>query len=117
MSMIWRWVISLLVWLSADHDRIATEPARAAAAVSAARASIIEEMAAKPAPVPVRPARAADMKTPLFDVHCKSCKQCSSLLDENGVEQGLCVDGFRLWQQDYRNALKPCASGSCPPRR
>ena len=53
MSMIWRWVISLLVWLSADHDRIATEPARAAAAVSAARASIIEEMAVKPAPVPV----------------------------------------------------------------
>jgi hypothetical protein len=51
--MIWRWVISLLVWLSADHDRIATEPARAAAAVSAARASIIEEMAAKPAPAPV----------------------------------------------------------------
>lgn len=51
MSMVWRLVISLLVWLSADHDRIATEPARAAAAVSAARASIIEEMAAKPVPV------------------------------------------------------------------
>ena len=54
MSILWRWVISLLVWLSADHDRIATEPARAAAAVSAARASIIEEMAAKPVPVPVK---------------------------------------------------------------
>ena len=55
MSILWRWVISLLVWLSADHDRIATEPARAAAAVSAARASNIAEMAAKPpAPVPVR---------------------------------------------------------------
>ena len=55
MSILWRWVISLLVWLSADHQRIATEPARAAAAVSAARASILEEMAAKPpAPVPVK---------------------------------------------------------------
>ena len=55
MSILWRWVISILVWLSADHQRIATEPARAAAAVSAARASIIEEMAAKPpAPVPVK---------------------------------------------------------------
>jgi hypothetical protein len=52
MSILWRWVISMLVWLSADHQRIATEPARAAAAVSAARASILEEMAAKPAPVP-----------------------------------------------------------------
>lgn len=55
MSILWRWVISILVWLSADHQRIATEPARAAAAVSAARASIIEEMAAKPpAPVSVK---------------------------------------------------------------
>ena len=55
MSILWRWVISILVWLSADHQRIATEPARAAAAVSAARASIIEEMAAKPpTPVPVK---------------------------------------------------------------
>ena len=54
MSMIWRWVISLLVWLSADHDRIATEPARAAAAVSAARASLIAELAVKPVPVPVK---------------------------------------------------------------
>ena len=61
MNMIWRWVISLLVWLSADHDRIATEPARAAAAVSAARASIIEEMAAKPpAPVPVKSGTTCD---------------------------------------------------------
>ena len=51
MSILWRWVISMLVWLSADHQRIATEPARAAAAVSAARASIIEEMSAKPVPV------------------------------------------------------------------
>ena len=51
MSILWRWVISILVWLSADHQRIATEPARAAAAVSAARASIIEELAAKPVPV------------------------------------------------------------------
>lgn len=51
MSMLWRWVVSLLVWLSADQHRLATEPGRAAAAVSAARASILEEMAAKPKPV------------------------------------------------------------------
>ena len=54
MSILWRWVISILVWLSADHQRIATEPARAAAAVSAARASILEELAATPVPVPVK---------------------------------------------------------------
>ena len=55
MSILWRWVISLLVWLSADHQQLATEPARAAAAVSAARASIIAEMRRPaPAPVPVK---------------------------------------------------------------
>jgi hypothetical protein len=30
-----------MVWLSADTDRLATEPARAAAAVSAARAAVV----------------------------------------------------------------------------
>ena len=40
-ALLWRWVVSLMVWLSADTDRLATEPARAAAAVSAARAAVV----------------------------------------------------------------------------
>jgi hypothetical protein len=52
MSIFWRWIVSCLVWLSADHDRLATEPGRAAAAVSAARASILEEMESPPSPKP-----------------------------------------------------------------
>jgi hypothetical protein len=40
-ALLWRWVVSLLVWLSADADRIATEPARSAAAVAAARAAVV----------------------------------------------------------------------------
>lgn len=54
MSIFWRWIVSCLVWLSADHDRLATEPGRAAAAVSAARASILEEMESQPKPQPVK---------------------------------------------------------------
>jgi hypothetical protein len=45
MVMFWRFVVSFLVWLSADTDRLATEPARAAAAVAAARASMVGEAA------------------------------------------------------------------------
>lgn len=41
--------------------------------------------------------------TPGFDGHCRACKQCGGgLLDENGEEQGLCEEGFRLWQDDLR---------------
>lgn len=43
MAWLWHWVVSLLVWLSADPQRLATEPARAAAAVAAARASMVDK--------------------------------------------------------------------------
>jgi len=43
----WRWVISLLVWLSSDADKLATEPARAAAAVAAARAAVVDSSAVR----------------------------------------------------------------------
>lgn len=42
MAWLWHLIVSFLVWLSADTDRLAAEPARAAAAVAAARASIID---------------------------------------------------------------------------
>jgi hypothetical protein len=107
MSWLWRWIVSVLVWLSADHERIATEPARAAAAVAVARASIIDEMAAKPLP-PAPPAPAC---------------RCSST----------CVRG--VWRPDGRIEARcdctcprcvaerakgmtsgTCSSGTCPPR-
>lgn len=43
----WRWFISLLVWLSADADKLATEPARAAAAIAAARAAVVDSAAVR----------------------------------------------------------------------
>jgi nitrous oxide reductase accessory protein NosL len=52
---------------------------------------------AKPEPAP-KPS-----STPTFDAHCRSCKQCGGgLLDENGQEQGLCEEGWRLWKEDTR---------------
>lgn len=47
--MVWLWqlVISFLVWLSADPHHLATEPARAAAAVAAARAAVVDQAAVR----------------------------------------------------------------------
>lgn len=43
--MVWLWnlILSFLVWLSADTQRLAAEPARCAAAVAAARATLVGE--------------------------------------------------------------------------
>jgi hypothetical protein len=38
---IWSVILSLLVWLSADPQKLAAEPARCAAAVAAARATVV----------------------------------------------------------------------------
>lgn len=40
-ALFWKWVVSLLVWLSADTHSINAEPARCAAAVAAARATVV----------------------------------------------------------------------------
>lgn len=39
-ALFWKWVVSLLVWLSADSRDLNAEPARCAAAVAAARATL-----------------------------------------------------------------------------
>ncbi len=60
--------------------------------------------AAKPLPVsPVKKPAA----TPSFDDHCRECKQCSGgPFDENGEEQSLCEEGFRLMQEDLRKSAQ-----------
>jgi hypothetical protein len=37
----WKWLVSVLVWLSADQHQLNTEPARCAAAVASARATMV----------------------------------------------------------------------------
>lgn len=100
---LWRWIISLLVWLSSDNHQLETEPGRAAAAVAAARASMLEDRGPQPAP-PAPPA----------PTDCR----CSST----------CVKG--VWRPDGRiearcecqcarcvaERAKGCTSGTCPPR-
>lgn len=53
MTTLWRWLISILAWLSADPQAADLEHPRAAAAVSAARASMLRDTAPPPpAPTP-----------------------------------------------------------------
>jgi hypothetical protein len=75
MVLIWRWVVSLLVWLSADTERLATEPARAAAAVAAARAAVVGAGTARNGVESV-----AAIKTPAYD-------------DAKDVKAAACVSG------------------------
>ena len=57
------------------------------------------------ATVPPTPTKPIEIPTPGFNAQCQTCKQCGGgLLDENGQEQGLCEEGFRLWQQDLRDS-------------
>lgn len=53
---IWRWIISWLVWLSADPATITAETPKSAAAVAVAYASLAPEPESVPKPVkPVGP--------------------------------------------------------------
>ena len=42
-ALFWKWMISLLVWLSADRASLDAEPPRSAAAVAAARAAVVDQ--------------------------------------------------------------------------
>lgn len=53
MLSLWRWFISVLVWLSADPNQITEETPRAAAAVAVAYAALAPEP--EPEPKPVKP--------------------------------------------------------------
>ena len=94
MSVVYRWVISMLVWLSADPQTIDLERPKAAAAVAAARSSMTVEAA--PAPQPKPPAPAV----------CVECK---------GTGYLVMPDGHRVQCQQCKGA--GCPDGKCPPRR
>lgn len=53
MTSLWRWFISILVWLSADPAIMTEERPRCAAAVAVAYAALAEEP--EPAPAPPKP--------------------------------------------------------------
>lgn len=94
----WQWVVSLLVWLSADPQRLATEPARAAAAVAAARAAVVGASAVRDSVESV-----AAIKTPAFDAHAAKCKTCTN---RNPAGPGVCEEGRKAYAADVKAARK-----------
>lgn len=88
---LWRWIISWLVWLSADPQAIDLERPKAAAAVAAARSSMeVDAGPRPPAPQPKPPAVCSDCNGTGYlvmpDGHRVKCAQCS------GTGKG-CPDG------------------------
>ena len=90
-ALFWKWVVSLLVWLSADSRDINAEPARCAAAVAAARATMDGTSAVR--------SGVEAVPTPQFDAHAEKCKRC---YNRNPNRPGLCDEGFRLLQEDLK---------------
>ena len=63
---VWRWLISWLVWLSADPQAITVETPKAAAAVAVAYAALTPEPDDKPEPPkPVGPVNTPKVPAPL----------------------------------------------------
>ena len=105
MVMFWRFVVSFLVWLSADTERLAAEPARAAAAVAAARAAVVGAGNPRDSVESV-----AAIKTPAFDAHAAKCKTCTN---RNPAGPGVCDEGRAAYAKD----VKACVSGTCGVQR
>jgi len=98
MVIFWRFVVSFLVWLSADTERLAAEPARAAAAVAAARAAVVGAGDPRSGVESV-----AKIKTPAFDAHSKQCKVCTN---RNPAGPGVCDAGRAAYALDVKAAVK-----------
>ena len=107
MVIFWRFVVSFLVWLSADTERLATEPARAAAAVAAARAAVVGAGNPRDSVESV-----AAIKTPTFDAHAAKCKVCTN---RNPAGPGVCDEGRAAYARDVKAAA--CVSGTCGVKR
>ena len=107
MVIFWRFVVSFLVWLSADTERLATEPARAAAAVAAARAAVVGAGNPRDSVEGV-----AAIKTPAYDAHAAKCKQCTN---RNPAGPGVCDEGRKAYAADVKAAT--CVSGTCGVKR
>lgn len=93
---LYRWLIAFLVWLSADPQTIDLERPKAAAAVAAARSSMVVD-AAPPAPQPKPPA----------PVVCTECR---------GTGWLVMPDGHRV-QCPQCKGSGSCPDGTCPKPR
>lgn len=93
---LWRWLVAWLVWLSADPATLDIEVPRAAAAVAAARASMLPD-APPPAPTPT-------------DCDCgKSCVRGVWKPDGRVEQRCSCK-----CQRCVAERAKACPTGTCP---
>jgi hypothetical protein len=95
--MLWRWLIAFLVWLSADPQAIDREAPKAAAAVSAAVASMAIDA---PSPAPPGPAKCICGETCVRGIW----KPDGRIEQRCGCECDRCK----------RERAKTCTSGTCP---
>lgn len=71
---LWKWILWFLTWLSSDPSSADTEAAKATAAVSAARASMLVDAPTPPAPEP----------KPAPDEKCKQCGGTGWIVQPDG---------------------------------
>lgn len=101
----WRWIISLLVWLSSDPAAVDLERAKAAAAVAAARASLAPDVA-PPAPKPPAP------------VPGKCCGECGGrgyLVMPDGHRVACPCPASCVCKGGKGLPAEACPDGKCPP--
>lgn len=101
MSQFWTWLVALLVWLSSDPQAIDRESPRAAAAVSAARASMLLEVAPpNPGPTPVA---------------CDCGQTCvRGIWKPDGRIEQRCGCQCARCKAERAKAAPPCPDGKCP---
>lgn len=98
---LWQWIISFLVWLSADPAVIDLEQPRAFAAVAAARASMLPEAPAPgPGPAPVA---------------CDCGQTCvRGVWKPDGRVSQTCRCQCKRCVAERAKAAPPCPDGKCP---
>lgn len=99
---LWRAVVAFLVWLSADPAALDLEVPRAAAAVSAALASMAPDAPPQPAPTPA----ACD---------CGATCVRGVWQPDGRVSQVCRCPCQRCVAERAKGRIPPCTDGTCPP--
>ena len=97
----WQWLVSWLIWLSADPVVADLEVPRAAAAVAAARASMLPDKPEPPAPTPT-------------DCDCGRTCVRGVWKPDGRVEQRCGCQCPRCVAERAKCAAAPCPTGTCP---
>lgn len=98
----WQWLVSWLVWLSADPAVADLEVPRAAAAVAAARASMLPDALPDPTPTPT-------------DCDCgKTCVRGVWKPDGRVEQRCACKCQRCVAERAKGQPSSPCPTGTCP---